>query len=276
MIENFYLTEWRQQAPWPSTAQIEQDLIISKALVCLYNNSHIRNALAFRGGTALNKLFLQPPSRYSEDLDFVQIKQEGIGSTIDSIRDVLDNWLGQPKRKLTERGAKLIYRYQSVENATAKLKVEINTTEHYHIFNHIDLPFKVDSGWFSGICKIKTFQLDELMGTKLRALYQRRKGRDLFDVWLMAKNKKITIDKILEVFLLHCQKAGLTITRAIFEKSLFDKAQHEDFRFDIVALLANGSNWKFEEAYDFVIKNIIAKLPGEPWNKTEEKHLKSS
>lgn len=269
MIENFYLTEWRQLAPWPNIAQIEQDLIISRALVCLYGNPHIRNSLVFRGGTALNKLFLQPPARYSEDLDFVQIKQEGIGQTIDSIRGVLDNWLGNPKRKLTERGAKLIYRYQSVENITAKLKLEINTTEHYHIFDHIEVPYQVDSGWFSGNCKVRTYQLDELMGTKLRALYQRRKGRDLFDVWLMAKNKKIEIDRILEVFLLHYQKTGLNITRAMFEKSLFEKTQYEDFRTDIVALLADGSNWKFEEAYDFIMQNIIAKLPGESWINTK-------
>jgi len=90
MIERFYLDEWRQFAPWPTLTQVEQDLIISRALVCLYENSHIKNVLAFRGGTALNKLFLEFPARFSEDLDFVQIQPEGIGKTLDQIRAALE------------------------------------------------------------------------------------------------------------------------------------------------------------------------------------------
>ena len=53
------------------TEQIEQDLMISRALVDLYD------ALVFRGGTVLNKLFVNPSAKYSEDIDFVQRKSEG-------------------------------------------------------------------------------------------------------------------------------------------------------------------------------------------------------
>jgi predicted nucleotidyltransferase component of viral defense system len=42
--------------------------------------------------------------------------------------------------------------------------------------------FKVKNQWFNGSCKIATYQLYELVGTKLRALYQRKKGHDLFDL----------------------------------------------------------------------------------------------
>ena len=38
------------------------------------------------------------------------------------------------------------------------------------------------SRWFTGAAKVLTYDLDELLGTKLRALYQRKKGRDLFDL----------------------------------------------------------------------------------------------
>ncbi|MGH2469017.1 MAG: nucleotidyl transferase AbiEii/AbiGii toxin family protein [Chloroflexota bacterium] len=40
------------------------------------------------------------------------------------------------------------------------------------------------SPWFTGSADVPTFALEELLGTKLRALYQRRKGRDLFDLVL--------------------------------------------------------------------------------------------
>ena len=265
MIERFYIDEWRQLAPWPTLTQVEQDLIISRALVCLYQNNHIKNALAFRGGTALNKLFLDFPARYSEDLDFVQIQSEGIGKTLDQVRSALE-WLGQPKRKLTERSAKLIYHYQSAENIPSKLKIEINTTEHYHIFDHISMPYKVDSDWFNGDANVTTFELDELMGSKLRALYQRRKGRDLFDMWLILKNSMIDLDKVLNVFKHHYSKIDGSVTRAQFEKNLFEKSQHPDFQSDTSALLSDIGNWHFEDACTLVLEKIIAKLPGDPWN----------
>jgi len=133
MIESFYLDEWRQYAPWVPLYQVEQDLIINRALVNLYQSSKIRESLIFRGGTALNKIYFNPPTRYSEDIDLVQIKPEPIGETIDEIRKALDPWLEEPKRKITERCVKLLYKYQSQENRSAKLKIEINTTEHFHV-----------------------------------------------------------------------------------------------------------------------------------------------
>lgn len=79
MISEIFIEQWRDKAPWQTLAMVEQDLIISRALIALYNQPKIRSSLAFRGGTALNKLFIQPPSRYSEDIDLVQLISEPIG-----------------------------------------------------------------------------------------------------------------------------------------------------------------------------------------------------
>ena len=98
MIPEGFIENWGQsKAPWQTLAMIEQDLVISRVLVDLFNNDTIKNNLVFRGGTALNKLYLKPPARYSEDLDFVQTRSEPIGSTIDAIRTALSSWLGEPK-----------------------------------------------------------------------------------------------------------------------------------------------------------------------------------
>jgi hypothetical protein len=75
-----------------------------------------------------------------------------------SIRQALDGWLGAPKRKLTERGAKLIYNYSSENNVPMRLKIEINTTEHYHLLDLKELEYAVKSEWFSGNCMITTYQ----------------------------------------------------------------------------------------------------------------------
>lgn len=121
MIPHYCLAEWRQEVPWIEDYQVEQDLIISRALIDLYKNPKIRKNLAFRGGTALNKLYVKPAARYSEDIDLVQISSAPIGETINEIRSDLD-WLGNPIRKITERSAKLFYRYIAQDNSKRKLK----------------------------------------------------------------------------------------------------------------------------------------------------------
>lgn len=66
------------KAPWPDTRQIEQDLIICRALCDLFNAPALKDKIAFRGGTAINKLLFKQPLRYSEDIDLVQTQAEWI------------------------------------------------------------------------------------------------------------------------------------------------------------------------------------------------------
>ena len=82
MIPLDYITAWRVNAPWPQLSQIEQDLIICRALVELYSHPVVAKNLAFRGGTALFKLHLLP-ARYSEDIDLVQMQAGPIGPIIE-------------------------------------------------------------------------------------------------------------------------------------------------------------------------------------------------
>lgn len=84
--------------PWTETEQVEQDLLICRALTEIYKDPYLASHLAFRGGTALHKLFLSPQPRYSEDIDLVQVKAEPIKETYDRIREAL-SFLGEPKVK---------------------------------------------------------------------------------------------------------------------------------------------------------------------------------
>jgi len=265
MIPKSFIEQWHQQAPWQTLSMVEQDLIISRALVDIYSQPKVKSSLAFRGGTALNKLFIQPPSRYSEDIDLVQLKPEAIGDTLSAIRQVLDPWLGEPKRKLTERSAKLVYRYTAVDNTPAKLKIEINTTEHFHVLPLQILNHSVESAWFSGSSDVLTYQFNELMATKLRALYQRRKGRDLFDLWHVIDKNLIDADQLVLIFNHYSKHDNQAISRAIFEQNLYLKEQNSDFIADSLILLAVDKNWNFTEAIEVVRKTLLAKLEGEPW-----------
>jgi len=107
-----YITEWRQMAPWAQDAQVEQDLVISRALVHLFQQDELSTLLAFRGGTALYKLYLSPPSRYSEDIDLVQMLPSAPGPLIDAMRGTLDLWLGAPRRVIKEGKVALLYSFR--------------------------------------------------------------------------------------------------------------------------------------------------------------------
>lgn len=171
MIPRDYITEWRAHAPWVQDFQVEQDLVISRALIEIFSNPVLHDALAFRGGTALYKLHLKPAARYSEDIDLVQTRAEAAGPMMEALRSVLDPWLGKPQYKQTEGRVTFNYRFDSedVPPVPLKLKVETNTREHFSVYGLTEVPFSVTSRWFEGACSIHSYTLDELLGTKLRA-----------------------------------------------------------------------------------------------------------
>ena len=152
MIPRSFITEWRAQAPWVLDAQVEQDLLISRALVELFSSPLLAANLGFRGGTALHKLFLKPATPYSEDLDFVQIQRGPKRHLVKAIREALDPFLGIPDRPFRLGRIVLIYSQESeIEpKQTMKIKVEINTREQFKVFDIQNLPFEVKSQWYSG------------------------------------------------------------------------------------------------------------------------------
>ncbi len=145
MIPRDYITEWRARAPWADNAQIEQDLVICRALVSIFSHPVLNDALAFRGGTAFYKLYLTPAARYSEDIDFVQVRAEPAGAVMDALREVLDPWLGKPQWKQTEGRVTFNYRFSSEDPTPLplRLKVEVNTREHFTTHGLRRLPFAV-------------------------------------------------------------------------------------------------------------------------------------
>jgi len=201
MIPQPAIKQWSEFFPWKSNVQIEQDLVICRALVAIFSDKYLASHLAFRGGTALHKLYLHPQPRYSEDIDLVQIKAEPIKETIERLRKIL-SFLGKPNIKQKANNNTLIFRFDSEIPPVipVRLKVEINCREHFNVLGLTDYNFCMNNSWFSGSCKITTYHLEELLGTKLRALYQRRKGRDLFDLYKALLTQKVSIEKIIQCY----------------------------------------------------------------------------
>ncbi len=269
MIPRDYITAWREQAPWVLDSQVEQDLVISRALVEIFSDPYLGSVLAFRGATALYKLFLRPPARYSEDIDLVQVRGEPIGPTLDALRAKLDPWLGKPQWKQNEGRVTLNYRFNSEDAPPLplRLKVEINSREHFAVFGFSAVPFAVSSRWFVGSAGIVTYQLDELLATKFWALYQRRKGRDLFDLALALDSPAVDPARIVTAFSRYMEHEEGRVSRAQFEQNLADKMESPQFTADIGPLLAFGHAWNMGEAAQKVSSCLIALLPGEPWKR---------
>lgn len=265
MISNAYIKEWRQKAPWPKNDQVEQDLIMCRALVEIFRQPVASENLAFRGGTALYKLYL-PPVRYSEDIDLVQVHPGPIGLLMDALKEVLDPWLGNPKRKQSEGRITLIYRMTAESGLPLRLKVEINSREHFTLLGLKKLPLDIQSRWFSGSAPVVTYRLDELLGTKMRALYQRKKGRDLFDLWqALTTASSANLQSVVNCFLHYMKQAGHKVSRAEFEQNLIEKLNDATFTEDVQPLLITGTVFDFRKAAEQVMSQLLPLIPGEPW-----------
>lgn len=222
----------------------------------------IASHLAFRGGTALHKLYLSPQPRYSEDIDLVQIKAEPIKETYDHIRDAL-SFLGEPKVKQKRNNNTLIFRMESEIPPVVPihLKVEINCKEHFNVLPMQEIPFSVSNKWYQGECNVLTYQLDELVGTKLRALYQRRKGRDLYDLYKALTTKELNIDNVLKCYHQYMDFVVDHIpTYKEFIINMEDKMQDEEFLGDTQQLLRPDENFNPQDGYEVVRSVLIDRL----------------
>ncbi len=162
----------------------------------------------------------------------------------------------------------LVYRFDSedVPPLQLRLKIEINTREHFSERGLEMIPFSVASPWFNGSAEVTSFPLVELLGTKLRALYQRKKGRDLFDLWFsLDQCDSLDVDLLLQCFHRYMDEGGHRVSRAQLEENLYHKAADPDFRADVPPLLRYDIDWDFDQAMEEVCEQIVSSLPGEAW-----------
>jgi predicted nucleotidyltransferase component of viral defense system len=253
---------WRTQVPWDANEQVEQDLIICRALAAIFSDDFLSSQLAFRGGTALHKLYMSPQTRYSEDIDLVQINPGPIKPVLYRLGEVLD-FLPDRVTKQKRYNNTMLFRMESEIPPTVqiRLKIEINCYEHFTELGYVKVPFSVENSWFTGKCETTTYPLNELLGTKLRALYQRKKGRDLFDLYEALVRAKVNPDEIIR-----CYKRYMAFvvsqppTHKQFVLNMEEKMNDPIFLEDTRNLIRLGSSFNPVEAYDLVRKELIDRL----------------
>ncbi len=265
MIPQAYLNEWISRAPWPAPLQIEQDLLLSRLIVEIANHELLGTEFAFRGGTCLHKLHLSRPQRYSEDLDYVRSTHSGIKPYLTALREVALG-IGLAEHG-TSRSGKMVHIVFDAQPTGAagriRIKIETNIAETQSFMPRITLPYAVDSRWWSGRADVSTFQIEEMMATKLRALYQRRKGRDLFDLWHVLNGLHPDEQLVIDGLVHYMGKDIFTYSE--LSANLLAKLENRDFAADLDQLVANSlRQYSIPAAADLVMERLGSRLPDSP------------
>lgn len=271
MIPAANITAWRRHSPWPNDTQVEQDLVLSRLIVEIANHERLGEELAFRGGTCLHKLWLPEPARYSEDLDYVRRTETGIGPHLDALTELATS-IGL-RRIGTDTGGSIVNaKFEGDSTSSAgriRVKIEINIAETASFNERVEVPYEVDSPWWSGSAQIDTFAVEELLGTKLRALYQRSKGRDLFDLWCAMTQLSLDDEQIVAAFRHYIGEEEFTFPQ--LARNLEAKLKDRDFSDDLSQLVqVPPQGYDLELAADLVMTRLGTLLHNVPDSKDVE------
>ena len=238
--------------------QIEQDLVLSHLIIEIANDDYLGNELVFRAGTCLHKLHLHPALRYSEDVDWVRRSDGGIGVLLDAVRAIADR-LGMSVTTNIKAYPKIRLRAPFTSgNGTMSAKVEVNTDERSLARELVRVPYTVDSQWYQGIADVQTFVVAELVATKIRALFQRSKGRDLFDLWLALTELAVPPADLVECF---APYRPAKYTAMLAEQNLRAKLIDPSLRQDLDQLVSiQRHEYDIDVAAELIIGQLLERV----------------
>jgi predicted nucleotidyltransferase component of viral defense system len=254
MIPASDITKWGIGHPWSTRDHIEQDFLLSQAICEIANDPLLGNELIIRGGTAFHKLFLPKPYRYSEDLDYVRSSSGGIGPIMKQLVTIGDR-LGYMANSNLAKFPKAIWKGTAESGQPIRIKIEINTYERTPSLPLTTLRHAIDAECYKSLSDVKVFQAEELIATKIRALYQRSKGRDLFDIWLSLE--MLTLDPLAIIKAFETYRPD-GISAELATKNLQRKLENRQFLEDLNGLAAlREVNYDPTKASEIVIEKLL-------------------
>lgn len=193
----------------------------------------------------------------------VQVHEGPVGPLFDQLRAALA-FLGEPKKTVRKQsGNKMLFSVPATMPPAQqlKLKIETNSVEGAPLFGFEEKSFSVASSWFSGTCDVTTYMIDELLGTKMRALYQRRKGRDLFDLWAALEFGLTDSKNVVEAFRVHMSTPGKPHPSSeVYLENLSLKMGDGEFVKDVGALIRPGIEYDPHRAFEIVREQLINRI----------------
>lgn len=262
MIQQMHLTAWQSHAPWPKRSQLEQDLRLARGVAAIFSDPVLNEHLAMRGGTVLHKAHLAPAARYSEDIDLVLVKPMETDVLDQHLRRVLKPILGNPTdslladawlalRNVMKPSKILRTAYKFVPLGLSReetIKVEVNLNEHASLYPLVEVEIGLlnDDGDLT-TALVRSYDINEMLGTKMRALMQRQQGRDLFDLchaWQMSQQgaTKYVVDGVraMTAFEWYLEQDGTRIEFELANAALDERLRNRRFCDDMNTLLRPG------------------------------------
>jgi len=254
-----HLTAWQAYAPWPKRSQIEQDLKLSRGVAAIFSDEVLGQHLAMRGGTVLHKAHLAPAARYSEDIDLVLLKPMEVHLLEQHLNRVLVPILGRPSdslvtdawlamRNLLSPSKILRIAYKFIPLGLQReetIKVEVNLNESASLLPPVDVMLDTlnEEGEHTR-ATVRSYDINEMLGTKTRALMQREQGRDLFDLahaWQLSEAGHtpypVNTAKAMQAFTWYLEKEGTRLSAQEAHMHLKARLRKTAFRRDMDTLL---------------------------------------
>ena len=283
MISAQELAAWRPFAPWSSDLMVEQDYLLTQAVAAIYEDKFLKGHVAMRGGTVLHKGHLAPASRYSEDIDLVLVTERPPAHIKKALARVLAPLLGSPTesvltdiqlavRNLVAK-SKIIrttYTYDphSTEATFSHLKVEVNVNENRSLYPLVPVELTVPDAMTTRQVSVVSYDLDEMLGTKIRALLQREDGRDLFDLWWAWKmsntNTAVKVDpsRVGAAFRFYMNQEGSHFSAATVQQELERRMKSRKFLGDMDGYLPAGHSYSPQQACEDFFRMFLPHIEG--------------
>lgn len=236
MIPRPVLTAWRNRAPWRDDRQVAQDLILSLLAIRVAGHPVLGECLAWRGGTCLHKLHLEKARRYSEDLDYVLVGEAKYSEVKTGLEEVIAGFgMDLPRSEVSSTRVSVWGEVEvPVVGASLRAKFEVNCADLPPAFALTRIRHSVNTRVWDEQADLLTFLPPELLGTKFRALAQRRKGRDLSDLWLARRELRILDSELARAADYYLSAAS--ISPAVFRERLAKHSEDPEFCSDLDAL----------------------------------------
>lgn len=227
MISSDALDHWQSVVPWTRLKEVEQDLVLARLIVEIARHPLLGEGLALKGGTCLHKLWMGRPWRYSEDLDY-NLRLTGPRSGILEALDEVGRSVGFGDLQAAYKSEFLHVFFLGVfrDGSPMRVKVDVQLPIEEPAQTHASRPFEVDNPWFTASLEVPSFVPAEMIASKVVALYQRRKHRDLFDMWAALHSGLVTPSEVAAMFAAYRPKQW---TPRLAAKNLIKKLERRDY-----------------------------------------------
>ena len=246
---------------------LEKVIRLTEILKYINTSEMLHGSLALKGGTAINLMFSEIP-RLSVDLDFdycADVDRDGMMTAREHInKEILaymqsEGYVLAPNSKNPHSLDSWAFSYINAGGNKDNIKIEINYSMRQHV-----LPLRQTEtaiGFIPSI-RITTLAVEELYGSKIKALLERAAARDLFDVYNFLScglYEKVVRELLRKIVMFYQAVGGEALPQEECNTSVIDHLQFKQIKTQLLPMLRKGTFFDFKTAKSEV-KKFIAEL----------------